>query len=67
MLITKTRLQGSSVVVTLPSGNGKKTPENQEYIVIYSDDGTITLVPRIEDPFSGGNEAEYYEKVEWED
>ncbi|MFR3685465.1 MAG: type II toxin-antitoxin system PemI/MazE family antitoxin [Enterococcus sp.] len=67
MLITKTRLQGSSVVVTLPSENGKKTPENQEYIVIYSDDGTITLVPRIDDPFIGGDEAEYYEKAEWED
>lgn len=67
MLITKTRLQGSSVVVTLPSENGKKTPENQEYLVIYSDNGTITLVPRIDDPFSGGDEAEYYEKDEWED
>lgn len=66
MLITKTRLQGSSIMVTLPSENGKKTPENQEYIVIYSDDGTITLVPRIDDPFSG-DEAEYYEKDEWED
>lgn len=67
MLITKSRLQGSSIVVTLPSENGKQPPENQEYIVIYSADGTITLVPRIEDPFSGGNEAEYYEKAEWED
>ena len=67
MLITKTRLQGSSVVVTLPSENGKKPPENKEYLVIYSDNGTITLVPRIDDPFSGGDEAEYYEKDEWED
>ncbi|MCH0378433.1 AbrB family transcriptional regulator, partial [Enterococcus faecium] len=46
---------------------GKKPSENKEYIVIYSDDGTITLVPKIEDPFSGGEEAEYYEKDEWED
>ncbi|EOH57683.1 AbrB family transcriptional regulator [Enterococcus faecium EnGen0263] len=67
MLVTKSRLQGSSVVVTLPSDNGKKPSENQEYIVVYSDDGTITLVPKIEDPFSGGEEAEYYEKDEWED
>lgn len=50
MLITKSRLQGSSVVITLPSDNGKKPEENQEYIVVYSDDGTITLVPKIEDP-----------------
>lgn len=67
MLITKSRLQGSSVVITLPSDNGKKPSDNQEYIVVYSDDGTITLVPKIDDPFSGGEEAEYYEKDEWED
>lgn len=45
----------------------KKTLENQEYIVVYSEDETITLVSKIEDPFSGGEEAEYYEKDEWED
>ncbi|EOH92100.1 AbrB family transcriptional regulator [Enterococcus villorum] len=67
MLITKSRLQGNSVVITLPSDNGKKPSENQEYIVVYSEDGTITLVPKIEDPFSGGEEAEYYEKDEWKD
>lgn len=67
MLLTKSRFQGNSVVVTLPSENGKKPSENQDYIVIYSDDGTITLVPKIKDPFSGGEEAEYYEKDEWED
>ena len=43
MLIAKSRLQGSSVVITLPSDNGKKPKENKEYIVVYSDDGTITL------------------------
>lgn len=65
MLITKSRLQGSSVVITLPSDNGKKTSENQEYIVVYSEDGTITLVSRIEAPFSEGEEAGYCEKDEW--
>ncbi len=29
---------------------------------MYSDDGTITLVPKIQDPFSEGPEGEYYEK-----
>ena len=56
MLITKSRLQGSSVVIKLSSDNGKKPSENQEYIVAYS---------RIEDPFSEGEEAGYYEKDEW--
>ena len=51
MLITKSRLQGSSVVITLPSDNGKKPSENQEYVVVYAEDGTIILVPKIEDPF----------------
>ncbi|MDT2758404.1 type II toxin-antitoxin system PemI/MazE family antitoxin [Enterococcus xiangfangensis] len=67
MLTAKSRLQGSSVAITLPSDNGKKPTENQEYIVVYSNNGTITLVPKIEDPFSGGEEAEYYEKDEWDD
>ena len=44
-----------------------KPSENQEYIVVYSEYGTITLVPKIKDPFIGGEEAEYYEKDEWGD
>ncbi len=30
---------------------------------MYSDDGTITLVPKIQDPFSEGPEGEYCEKM----
>lgn len=67
MLLTKSRLQGSSIVITLPSDNGKKPLENQEYIVLYSDDGTITLVPKLSDPFVGGEDAEFYEENEWGD
>ena len=63
MLTTKSRRQGSSVVLTLPTDNGKKPKVDQEYIVMYSDDGTITLVPKIQDPFSEGPEGEYYEKM----
>ena len=44
-----------------------KPKVDQEYIVMYSDDGTITLVPKIQDPFSEGPEGEYYEKDEWHD
>ncbi|EFM70064.1 hypothetical protein HMPREF9505_01697 [Enterococcus faecalis TX0109] len=67
MLTTKSRRQGNSVVLTLPTDNGKKPKVDQEYIVMYSDDGTITLVPKIQDPFSEGPEGEYYEKDEWHD
>lgn len=67
MLITKSRLQGSSVVLTLPAKNGEKPEPNIEYIVVYSLDGTITLVPKIADPFAGGKLAEFYEVDEWKD
>jgi hypothetical protein len=67
MLTAKSRLQGSSVVITLPSDNGNKPAANQEYIVVYFEDGTIILVPKIEDPFSSGEEAEFYEDDEWSD
>ena len=67
MLTTKSRRQGSSVVLTLTTDKGKKPKVDQEYIVIYYYDGTITLVPKIQDPFSEGPEGEYYEKDEWHD
>lgn len=67
MLTTRSRLQGNSVVITLPVKNGEKPEPNQEYIVVYSNDGTITLVPKLEDPFDGGDVAEFYEADEWND
>ncbi|MER2064133.1 MAG: hypothetical protein ABS873_05735 [Alkalibacterium sp.] len=51
MLKTITRLQGKSVMVELPSHNGIKLDSDQEYIVVYTQDGTIILVPVNEDPF----------------
>lgn len=66
MLVAKSRLQGSSVVVTLPSNNGFKPVPNKEYVVVYSEDGTITLVPKLEDPFSMGEEGEFYEPDSWQ-
>lgn len=65
MKTTKSRLQGSSVVVTLPANNGEKIEANKEYVVVYSKDGTIALIPKIDDPFSGGIEGEFYEVDEW--
>lgn len=67
MLTAKSRLQGNSVVITLPSNNGQKPMPNKEYIVVYTEDGTIILVPKIEDPFLLGEEAAFYEVDEWED
>ncbi|SFC70221.1 hypothetical protein SAMN04488102_1204 [Alkalibacterium subtropicum] len=51
MLKTITRLQGDSVMVELPSNNGIMLEPDQEYIVVYTQDGTIILVPANEAPF----------------
>lgn len=67
MLTTRSRKQGSSVVVTLPSDKESKPEINKEYIVIYSEDGTIILVPKIDDPFAASNTGEFYEEDMWDD
>ena len=67
MLLTKSRMQGSSVVITLPPYNGEKPESNKEYLVVYSPDGTILLVPKLSDPFEGSDEGEFYELDERED
>lgn len=60
-------MQGSSVVITLPPCNGEKPESNKEYLVVYSQDGTILLVPKLYDLFEGGDEGEFYDLDEWED
>lgn len=67
MLLTKTRLQGNSVVITLPPNNGEKVAADKEYVIVYSSDGTITLIPKLDDPFSDGAEGEFYETDYWEE
>lgn len=67
MLLTKSRIQGSSVVVTLPPENGVKPESNKEYIVVYSQDGSILLIPKLEDPFNVKEEGAFYETDEWKD
>ena len=67
MLITKSRKQGNSVVVTLPSNKHNKPTINKEYIVIYCPDDTITLVPKISDPFIHVKQGAFYEQDEWKD
>ena len=65
MLETKTRKQGNSIVITLPASNDNMPQSNQEYLVKYSDDGSINLVPKIKDPFATGKIGEFYDKDEW--
>lgn len=64
MITSKTRMQGSSVVITLPPSNGEKPTPNTEYIVEYSNDGTIILVPKMDDPFNVEEIGVFYETDE---
>jgi hypothetical protein len=66
MIKTKTRIQGRSVVVTLPAQSGITIEANKEYIVSYEQDGSILLVPKIENPFAVAEENAYYEEDIWE-
>ncbi|MDZ7834565.1 MAG: hypothetical protein U5K84_03710 [Alkalibacterium sp.] len=52
MLTASAKVEGESVVIELPSHNGIKPDPDQEYIVVYTQDGTIILVPANDDPFS---------------
>ncbi|BAK93780.1 putative uncharacterized protein [Tetragenococcus halophilus subsp. halophilus] len=67
MLKTKTRAQGRSIVVTLPAEDGATVFPGKEYLVSYGNDGTIVLIPKIEDPFANVTEGAFYESDVWED
>lgn len=51
MLTTKTRIQGNSIVVTLPVAENITLQSQKEYFVTYLEDGSIILTPKVEDPF----------------
>lgn len=65
MLTATTRLQGSSVVVTLPPKDGKNPEPNKEYIAEYFEDGTILLTPKMDDPFAAATLGEFREEEAW--
>lgn len=67
MLTTRTRKNGNSIVVTLPTTKEVKQEADKEYIVVYGKNDVITLIPKIEDPFSDVESGAYYEKDIWED
>ena len=67
MLTTRTRKNGNSIVVTLPTTKGIKQEIDKEYIVVYGKDDTITLIPKLEDPFANAESGAYYEEDIWKD
>ena len=61
----KTRKQGNSVMINIPSEF--KVEEGKEYTLVQKKDGTITLIPQIENYFENARPGEFYEPLEWED
>ena len=49
------------------SASGIKQEIDKEYIVVYGKDDTITLIPKIEDPFAKAESGAYYEEDVWKD
>ena len=58
MTTIKARKQGNSIMVTIPSSFGVK--EGEEFFFIKKDNGAITMIPKIENPFENTKEGEFY-------
>lgn len=62
----KAEKQGKSIMVTIPSELGIEAGE--EFFVIKKDNGAISLIPKVQNPFADAEEGEFYtpeENVEY--
>ncbi|MEI1233178.1 type II toxin-antitoxin system PemI/MazE family antitoxin [Enterococcus mundtii] len=57
MTSTKTRKQGNSLVITIPAKLGIK--EGEEFLIIRKENGTVALIPKVEDFFENAKEGEF--------
>ena len=57
MTSTKTRKQGNSLVITIPAKLGIK--EGEEFLIIKKENGTVALIPKVEDFFESTKEGEF--------
>ncbi|MDD7401928.1 MAG: AbrB family transcriptional regulator [Eubacteriales bacterium] len=64
---TRTRKQGSSIVVTLPGAEEVKLKSGKDYMVTYTQNGSIIMVPEITDPFRVAEPDAFYEADYWQD
>ena len=60
----KTRKQGNPVMINIPSEF--KVEAGREYSLVKKSDGTITLIPQIENYFYNASLGEFYEPLEWD-
>jgi len=54
----KARKQGNSIMVTIPSALGIEAGE--EFFVVKKDNGAITMIPKVENPFKNAKDGEFY-------
>lgn len=57
MASTKTRKQGNSLVITIPAKLGLK--EGEEFLIVKKENGTVALIPKVEDFFESAKEGEF--------
>ena len=62
-IVVNIQKQGDSFIIELPSALGLK--EGAEYFVQKQKDGTILLVPKIDDYFEMASEGEFAQPLEW--
>lgn len=58
MSTVKTRKQGNSIMVTIPSALGIEAGE--EFFVIKKDNGAVSLIPKVANPFENAKDGEFY-------
>mgnify|MGYP003594815535 FL=1 len=62
-IVVNIQKQGDSFIIELPSALELK--EGAEYFVEKQNDGTILLVPKIDDYFEMASEGEFAQPLEW--
>lgn len=63
MEIIKTRKQGKSIIITIPASLG--VAEGEEFYLQRSDNGIISLVPKIRDYIADAKVDEFKQPMEW--
>lgn len=58
MTTVKARKQGNSIMVTIPAALGIE--EGQEFYMIKKDNGAISMIPKVENPFSVAEDGVFY-------
>lgn len=59
--------QGESIIVTIPASEAKNLDMDKGYSVKVDEKGVITIVPILNNPFTGASEGEFYEPDIWSD